>query len=93
MQALLFHVTHRRNIGLIRRLGLRTSRDRRHKGRIWLADRKRIGWAVNHVCQSHRWEPWEVGIIGVHGVQPRACGRVGIGYVTADIDRASLCLF
>lgn len=91
-RAVLYHVTHVNNLRAIACHGLRINRDRRGRGRVWLCDRKRIGWAVLHVTEAHRWEPWEIAIVGVTHANPFRSGREGIMYVRADVQPSCICL-
>lgn len=74
----LFHVSPVRHRQGIVRWGLLPCADRRGKGRIWLCDRRRLPWALEHVARTHRIAQDELQVWKVT-VDPQAVSRRRLG--------------
>jgi hypothetical protein len=82
----LVHFSPRSNRHAIESVGLLTSCDLRQKGRIWLASRPGIKWALAHVCENHRVPVTDVDAFLVAFTDGRFyASREGIYYVKHDI--------
>jgi hypothetical protein len=82
-----FHCTPRRNVPQILQHGLLPWRDRRKKGRVWLARLAALEWAFGHVMETHSREWEDLAILEVcmmpHEVTKH---RRGVYYVTFRIN-------
>lgn len=84
-----FHVTHSRRVSSILNLGLKTRYDRRNHGRIWVCTESRLGWACQHVCETHGWQHDDLSVLGVVvPLRDLIRRRRGIYYSTTDIPSA-----
>ena len=62
----LIHVTHRNRLPSIFTLdNLLPSRAVGRKKVVWLADAKRLAWAMEHVAKSHRWPAEDLVVIKI----------------------------
>lgn len=61
----LFHVTLRQNADSILQSGLEVWRAKGDLKACWLVSKRRVAWAIDHVCKRHKVRPEEVGIFSV----------------------------
>lgn len=61
----LYHVTHRRNIASIRRVGVDPAFSRGRMRCVYVVRGDRIGWAVAHCIARHDWTPKSLVVLEV----------------------------
>lgn len=80
---LLYHATHKHNVDGIRKHGLDPSRATGKRKAVWLHDEDLWTWAINHVCDRHKWERSEIVLfcVQVGSLPVKRSKHAGVYYV------------
>jgi hypothetical protein len=84
---LLFHFTPRTNLPSIMRTGIKLSRSKGRRRRIWLCGWPAYKWAWHHVADHQRCQLDDMAVVIVMAPESALkCGRSHIYFCTVDIE-------